>query len=180
MVNKILVRRYTRGLTDSISGKDEFEVILGQLFDFQKFLYGQEELQQIFFKSVLPISRKRVIGEEILKKNDLHPKVKRFLLLLIENGRLELLPDISDQLPDMWNVLQGISSFEISSVISLSHSQKKALVDKLEKMEKRPVFLKYKIDPDLIGGVSIRQGNIVYDASLRGALMKLQEKILEG
>jgi len=180
MVNKTLVRRYTRGLINAISFEDEFGVISGQLLDFQKFLFNQKELQQIFFKSVLPISRKRAIGEEILKKKDLHPKVQRFLLLLIENGRLELLSDISDRLPDMWNVSQGISSFEISSVISLSDSQKKVLADKLAKMEKKPVFLKYKIDPDLIGGVSIRQGNIVYDASLRGALTKLQEKILEG
>lgn len=180
MINNILVRRYTRGLINAISFEDEFGVISGQLLDFQKFLFNQKELQQIFFKSVLPISRKRAMGEEILKKKDLHPKVQRFLLLLIENGRLELLSDISDRLPDMWNVSQGISSFEISSVISLSDSQKKVLADKLAKMEKKPVFLKYKIDPDLIGGVSIRQGNIVYDASLRGALTKLQEKILEG
>lgn len=179
MVNKTLVRRYTRGLVNSISREDEFGVISRQLIDFQKFVSSQKELQQILFKSVLPTPRKRAIGEEILKKKDLHKKVQRFLLLLIENGRLELLPDILHDLPDMWNVSQGITSFEISSVISLSESQKKRLADKLEKMEKRSVFLKYRIDPDLIGGVSIRQGNIIYDASLRGALTKLQEKISE-
>jgi F-type H+-transporting ATPase subunit delta len=180
MINKTLVRRYTRGLINSISSEDEFRAISRQLLDFQKFLSSQKELQQVFFKSVLQISRKRAIGEDILGKNDLHPKVRRFLLLLIENGRLELLPEILSHLPEMWNIEQGITSFEISSVISLSDSQKKVLMDKLEKMEKNPVFLKYKIDPDLIGGVSIRQGNIVYDASLRGALTKLQEKISEG
>ncbi len=180
MINKTLIRRYTRGLINSISNDDEFEVISRQLLDFQKFLSGQKELQQVFFKSVLPISRKRAIGEEILERKDLHPKVRRFLLLLIENGRLELLSDILDHLPEMWNIEQGISSFEISSVLSLSDSQKKVLAEKLEKLEKRPVFLKYKIDPELIGGVSIRHGNIIYDASLRGALAKLQEKILEG
>ncbi len=180
MKNKTLVRRYLRGLVNSISNEDEFRVISGQLLDFQKFVSSQKELQQVLFKSVLPTSRKKAIGEGILKNRDHHPKVQRFLLLLIENGRLEFLPDILLDLPDMWNVSQGISSFEISSVISLSENQKKVLADKLEKMEKRPVFLKYKIDPDLIGGVSLRQGNIVYDASLRGALTKLQEKILEG
>ena len=180
MVNKTLVRRYTRGLVNAISNEDEFGVISGQLLDFQKFVSSQKQLKQILLKSILPASRKKAIGEEILEKKDLHPKVQRLLLLLIENDRLEFLPDISDHLPDMWNVSQGISSFEISSVVSLSDSQKKVLADKLEKMEKRPVFLKYKIDPDLIGGVSLRQGNIVYDASLRGALTKLQEKILEG
>lgn len=180
MINNILVRRYTHGLVNSISDEDEYGVIHQQLLDFQEFLSHQKELQQVLFKSVLPFSRKRAMGEEILKTNDFHPKVQRFLLLLIENGRLELLQKMLDHLPDMWNVSQGISSFEISSVISLSDSQKKVLADKLEKVEKRPVFLKYIIDPDLIGGVSIRQGNIVYDASLRGALIKLQEKIVEG
>jgi len=180
MINRILVRRYTRGLISAISEEDEFGVISGQLLDFQKFLSGQEKLQQIFFKSVLPASRKKAIGEEILGSKDLHPKVHRFLLLLIESDRLELLLYILDYLPDMWNIELGISSFEISSVISLSETQKKVLADKLERLEKRPVSLKYKIDPDLIGGVSIRQGNIIYDASLRGALTKLQEKILEG
>ncbi len=180
MVNRILVRRYTRGLVSSISDQDEFGVILRQLNDFEKFISSQKELQEILFKSVLPTSRKRAIGEEILGKKDFHPKVQRLLLLLIDNGRLELLPDILDFFPDLWNISQGISSFEISSVISLSDTQKKVLGDRLEKMEKRPVFLKYKIDPELIGGISIRQGNIIYDASLRGALTKLQEKILEG
>ena len=180
MSNKILIRRYLRGLINSISTEEEFKVISVQLLDFQKFLSSQKELQQIIFKSVLPTLRKRAICEEIFHQQDLHPKTLRFLLLLVENGRLELLSEISEKLPDMWNVSQGITSFEISSVISLSENQKKALTDKLERLEKRPVFLKYKIDPDLIGGVSIRQGNIIYDASLRGALMKLQEKILEG
>lgn len=180
MINSALVRRYLRGLINSISDKDEFKVISTQLLDFQEFLSGQKELEQVLFKSVLQTSRKRAIGEEILRKKDYLPKVQRFLLLLIENSRLELLPDLLEHLPEMWNTEQNISSFEISSVISLSESQKKDLAAKLENLEKRSVFLKYKIDPDLIGGLSIRQGNIVYDVSLRGALTKLQEKILEG
>ncbi len=180
MINKTLVKRYARGLINSISNEDEFGVISRQLLDFQEFLFCQKELQRVLFKSVLPASRKKAIGEGILKNEDHHPKVQRFLLLLIENGRLEFLPNILLDLPDMWNISQGITSFEISSVISFSENQKKVLTDTLEKMEKRPVFLKYKIDTDLIGGVSLRQGNIVYDASLRGALTKLQEKILEG
>ncbi|MEE8378435.1 MAG: hypothetical protein V3R45_08670, partial [Candidatus Aminicenantaceae bacterium] len=71
MINKTLVRRYTRGLVNSISSDDEFGVISLQLIDFQKFVSSQKELQQILFKSVLPTPRKRAIGEEILEKKDL-------------------------------------------------------------------------------------------------------------
>lgn len=180
MKSKTLVRRYTRGLVNSIVDEKEFKEIHKQLLGFYDFLSKQKELEHILTKSLLPPARKRAIGEEVLNRPSLHPKTSRFLLLLISNNRLELLSGIFESLPGMWNEEQGISSFEVSSVVPLSDSQMEALRLKLERMEKRPVSLDYKINPELIGGVSIRQGNIVYDASLRGALVKLKEKITEG
>ena len=51
---------------------------------------------------------------------------------------------------------------------------------KLELLENKPVFLKYRSDPSLVGGLSIRKGNIVYDVSIRGNLGRLKENIIEG
>lgn len=180
MKNKILVRRYTRGLVSSLPDETEYGEVHQQLLEFQKFLLGQEELNLVLTKSLLPVSKKQAIGKAILDKQSFHPKTSRFLLLLMSNNRLELLPDILESLPNMWNDEQGISSFEVTSVVPLSESQKEAILSKLEKLENRKVFLNYKLDPELIGGISVRQGNIIYDASLRGALDKLKEKISEG
>ncbi|MGD2294875.1 MAG: ATP synthase F1 subunit delta [Candidatus Aminicenantes bacterium] len=180
MKDKTLVRRYTQGLINSISDKKEFDELLRQLRDFLRFLSRQEELNHILTESILPAVRKQAIGKEILAELDMSPKMKRFIQLLINNDRLELLSEILEFLPDMWNAEQGISSFEVSSVVPLSDSQKRELQGKLERMEKKPVSLKYKIDSSLIGGVLIWQGNIVYDASLRGALAKMREHISEG
>jgi F-type H+-transporting ATPase subunit delta len=180
MKNRTLVRRYTRGLVNAIHDEKEYREIQQQLADFQQFLLTQEKLNHILIKSLLPASKKQAVGQAILAKQGLQPKTSRFILLLISNGRLGLLADILEVLQDFWNEEQGISSFEVSSVVLLSDEQKKSLRMKLERLEKRDVFLNYKIDPELIGGVSIRQGNIVYDASLNGALEKLREKISEG
>jgi len=51
---------------------------------------------------------------------------------------------------------------------------------KLERLEKKPVVLKYRIDPELVGGLMIKRKNIVYDISIKGSLLKLKEKIIEG
>jgi len=102
------------------------------------------------------------------------------VLLLVENERLDLLPDIIEILPDLWNEIRGVQTFEVSSVIPLTDKQKKRLQEKMEHLENGPVALRYKSDPALIGGLSLRKGNIVYDVSLRGNLERLLEQITEG
>ena len=98
----------------------------------------------------------------------------------MENNRLELFPDIIESLPEVWNEQKGISTFEVASVVPLTDGQRKKLERKLELLEKRPVLLKYRIVPELVGGFWVKRGNIVYDVSIKGNLMKLKEKISEG
>jgi F-type H+-transporting ATPase subunit delta len=62
----------------------------------------------------------------------------------------------------------------------LSESQKERLKAKLERLEQKPVFLEFKTDLSLVGGLSIRRGNIIYDVSIRGNLERLKENIIEG
>jgi len=116
---------------------------------------------------------------EIFIKGKWSEKISRFVMLLIENDRLGLLPDILESLPIMWNEKRGISTIEVSSAVPLEEGQKKKLKEKLEILERRPVFLKYRIDPTLVGGIFLRKGNIVYDVSIKGSLESLKEKIIE-
>lgn len=180
MRNKSLIRRYTRGLVHSIRDKEELGEIHGQLRDFLKFLREQDELDLALTSSLLPLSRKVAVAEDILGRLSLHPKTSRFVHLLVKNGRLGILEELVEDLLEVWNEEQGIQSFEVSSVVPLSEGQKKRLKEKLEHLERKPVDLKYKLEPALIGGLSLRQGNIIYDASLKGALAKLRESISEG
>jgi F-type H+-transporting ATPase subunit delta len=73
-----------------------------------------------------------------------------------------------------------VATFEVSSVLALSEAQRRKLAEELERLEKRPVSLNYRVDPELVAGLSLKKGNLVYDASFRGYLSKLKEKIIEG
>jgi F-type H+-transporting ATPase subunit delta len=73
-----------------------------------------------------------------------------------------------------------VRTFEVSSAVSVTPQQQARLRAELERLEGGPVFLEYRIDPGLVGGLSLRKGNIILDVSVQGRLAKLKEKMIEG
>lgn len=180
MRNQILIKRYTQGLVNSIKDETEFSTLSRDLSDFQRHLHEQKELRNVLISPFLSATKRVKIADEFLSKTSYRGKTKRFIRLLVENSRLELLSEIMDCLPEAWNEEKGIDTYEVASVVPLSKSQRKRLAEKLEALEKKPVVLKFRIDPELLGGLWIKRRNIVYDISLKGYLTKLKEKISEG
>jgi len=180
MKNQVLVKRYTQGLVNSITDEREYSSLIDQLNKINQLFSGQKDMEKIFMRPFLSTTKKLTLAKNILKEMDIQDKIYRFFLLLIEHDRLELLPDILDKLPDMWNEKKGIVTFEVFSVVSLTDDQKNNLHKKLERLEHGPVDLKYRIDESLLGGLSIKKGNLVYDISLRGDLEKILENISQG
>jgi F-type H+-transporting ATPase subunit delta len=180
MKNEILTKRYTQGLINSVKDEAEFSALSREISDFSELLQSHKELKDALSSPLLPLSKKKQIAEEILVKKSVAEKTLRFILLVVKNMRIELLPEIVESLPEAWNEKKGVSTLEVASVVPLSDRQKKKLQEKLMKLEKRKVSLKYRIDPELIAGLWIRRGNIVYDVSLKGSLVNLKDKIIEG
>jgi F-type H+-transporting ATPase subunit delta len=180
MRNQILIKRYIQGLINSTKDEKEFQSLLHQIREFYDLLSAQKNLQDVLVSPFLPAAKKKEITTQILAKTSLGEKARRFLLLLLDNNRLSLMKDIIDQSLEVWNDEHGISTFVVSSVVSLDEVQKRRLEERLERMEKRDVYLSYRIEPSLIGGLSIRKKNIVYDVSIQGDLERLKQKISEG
>ena len=179
MQRTVLLRRYTQGLIDTLKDEHEYANILKNLIEFTAFNVENREFAETMSSPFLPASKKKEVAAAVLDHTDFEDKSKRFLLLVIENDRLALLPDICETLPLVWNEEKGIVNVEVASVVPLTESQQQKLAAKLEAMESAPVALHYRIDPTLIGGISVRRGNIFYDVSLAGALDRLKGKILE-
>jgi F-type H+-transporting ATPase subunit delta len=179
MKNRVLIKRYSQGLINAIGDEEEFTAILKELHGFFDLLESQMELKRILQSPFFPMTKKKNLMNELLETLSFRPKTNRFIGLCLENERLEFFEDILEFLPELWNEEQGVSTFEVSSVVPLNENQKNRLKEKLELLEKKPVFLKYRSDPSLVGGLSLRQGNIVYDVSIRGNLDRLKENIVE-
>ncbi len=180
MRNQILVKRYSQGLVSALADEKEYHAVCRELAEFSSLLQTRQDLADVLASPFISAKKKGEIITEILTASSFSAKTKRFLGLLFEHNRLALLDDILQAIPVFWNEHKGVSTFEACSVVSLTEDQKSKLKAQLERLEKRPVDVTYKIEPGLVAGISLKKGNIVYDASIRGHLAKLREKISKG
>jgi len=180
MIKLILVKRYAQGLAGALGDDAEFAAVSRELAEFQERISSHAALKEILASPFVAARKKTRVIQDILAALDFQEKTRRLVLLLLENCRLGLLGDILEELPALWNERRGVTTFEVSSVVSLGEVQKKKLQERLESLEGRPVFLRYSIDPGLVAGLSLKKGNLIYDASVKGNLAKIKERISEG
>ncbi len=98
---------------------------------------------------------------------------KRFVQVLAENERLAVLPEISGLFDALRNEHEGVLDAQISSAYPLDERQIQDIVATLQQKYGRQVKASVHVDPDLIGGVSLRIGDEVIDASVRGKLAQM-------
>jgi F-type H+-transporting ATPase subunit delta len=180
MKTLVLVKKYGSGLVNALKDDGEFSLVSQELNEFWVFFQTHKELSDLLASPFVPASKKDLIIKNVLAACSLAEKTSRFLLVLVDHSRLNLLPEILQVLPVLWQEKKGVSTFEVNSVVALTESQKGRLQKELERLEGRPVYLQYRIAPDLVAGLSLRKGNVVYDASIRGHLARIKEKICEG
>ncbi len=180
MKNPTLVRKYTEGLVAALADEAEFRRVLGEIKGFAALMAGRDDLRRALENPFLHARTKAGIVREVLERTGAAAKTLRLILLLVEHGRLEILPDIAAGAPEAWNERRGIATLEVASVVPLTDGQKVRLEAALVRLEGRPVSLGYRIDPGIIGGLALRKGNVVYDVSVEGDLMRLKEQITEG
>jgi F-type H+-transporting ATPase subunit delta len=93
--------------------------------------------------------------------------------LLVEYGRLALLPEVAQAFEELKAEDEGVLEAEITAAAKPTDSAIKALVKRLEAKFGKKIEASVKVDPELIGGIKIVIGDTVIDASVRGQLQEL-------
>ena len=180
MKNQALVRKYAEGLAQALKDEREFESVGAEVRAFLGLFVAHEDLRKALVSPFVNTRKKAAVLEGVLAGSGTGPKASRFLSLLLQHKRLELLPAVVDLLPEAWSDKHGVVSFEVTSAVPLTAGQKERLERGLEASEKKPVRLVFKTDPVLVGGLAVRKGHIVYDASVEGRLAALKELLGQG
>ncbi|GMU48418.1 MAG: hypothetical protein AMXMBFR31_06440 [Candidatus Desulfobacillus denitrificans] len=98
---------------------------------------------------------------------------QNFVRLLVDNERLQVLPEIRELYVELKNGQEGVQEADIASAFPLDDATLKNLVADLEARFKCRIQAKVSLDPELIGGVRIAVGDQVIDASVRGKLASM-------
>jgi F-type H+-transporting ATPase subunit delta len=101
---------------------------------------------------------------------DLDVAAQNFVRVLIENGRLALLPEVRDGYEELKNEREGVVDAQVTTAFPLDDSQLDGLVAELERRFKRKVSPHVTVDRELLGGIRVQVGDEVIDSSVRGKL----------
>ena len=102
---------------------------------------------------------------------------RNFIVILSENRRLTLLPQISYQFEIMKANREKAVDVDVVSAQPLDAEQQKMLSEALSIKLQRKVNMQVSLDKSLLGGAVIRAGDTVIDGSIRGRLTKLAESL---
>jgi F-type H+-transporting ATPase subunit delta len=125
---------------------------------------------------IQPETKKAVINQIVGEGGNTY--FRNFLLLLVDRRRILLLEPVLQQYLVLLRQLKQAVLAEVISAVPLSEAQQQAVIEKVIAITNaREVELETKIDRELIGGVIIKVGSQVIDASLRGQLRRLSLRL---
>ena len=108
------------------------------------------------------------------------PSVVKLVLLLSERGRVDAVPAVVAEYRRLLNRERGIVEARVTSAAPLEPGQVDALRGRIAGVAGGTVELTTEVDPALIGGLTVRVGDTLIDASVRGRLERLRERLQEG
>ena len=136
-------------------------------------LENSDDLQMFLGSPVVKEEDKKAVLRQI-SGDQLHPYIMNFLMLLVDRRRIRFLQGILKQFQTQLRELKQTVVAEVISAVELTDAQRQSVSEKVKAMTSaNQVELDTKIDPDLIGGVIIKVGSQVIDASLRGQLRRI-------
>ncbi|OKH27367.1 ATP synthase F1 subunit delta [Chroogloeocystis siderophila] len=140
-------------------------------------LENSEQLRDFLANPFVSVEDKKAVLQRVVGEG-INPYLRNFLMLLVDRRRILLLEEICKQFLAILRQLNQTVLAEVVSAVDLTEEQQQAVREKVIAMTNaREVELDTKIDPDLIGGVIIKVGSQVFDASIRGQLRRLSLRL---
>jgi F-type H+-transporting ATPase subunit delta len=166
---------YSRALFEVAREQDKLDKVHEQVGEFADAVSEQRDLQVFFFSPYFSIEEKKegldkaVQGADEIVLNTLH--------LLIEKHRMPALFRIRDQLDKLWKEENRLLAVDVTSAIELDDRTVKRVRDAIAEQTDRRIQLKTHVDPDILGGIVLRVGNSILDASIRNRLEQLRRQV---
>jgi len=166
---------YARSLFEVAKEHDKLDVVRDQLGQIADAVAEQHDLQVFFFSPYFS-SDEKVDG---LKRalEDPDEAVLNFLELLIEKHRMPALFRIRREFEALWEEENRLLPVQVTSAIELDESTVRQIGDAIGEQTGRRIELTSEVDPDILGGIVLRVGNSILDASIRNRLEKLRKQV---
>jgi F-type H+-transporting ATPase subunit delta len=166
---------YSRALFEAAVEHDVLDRVHDELGAFADELSGNRDLQVFFFSPYFSSEEKKEgIGRVISGADE---RLVNFLELLAERHRLPAIFRVRRRLDEMWAEENKLLPVAVTAAVELDKRLVGEIGERIERQTGRKVELTSKVDPDVLGGIVLRVGNMVLDASIRNRLERLRKQV---
>ena len=173
-----LAQVYARSLFAVAREQDKIDELREQLGQFTDAMAEHREMAVFFFSPYFSSAEKQDALKRALEDAD--PALENFLKLLIENHRMPVIYRIRAAYERLWEQENRTLPVQITSAIALDEQTTESLGQTISERAGRNVKLAARVDPDILGGIIIRVGNSILDASIRTRLEQLRRHVAQG
>jgi F-type H+-transporting ATPase subunit delta len=166
---------YARSLFEVAKEHDKLDVVREQLGQFADALNDNRELSIFFFSPYFNTAEKKNGLDRVLDGAD--DVVQNFLSLLIENHRMPAIFRLRREFEVLWEEENKLLPVTITSAVALDEATVKSIGDAIGRQTGQQVELTSNVDPDVLGGLVVRVGNSILDASIRNRLENLRRSV---
>ena len=168
---------YSRALFEAAQENDVLDKVHDELNEFADALEDEDnrELRLFFFSPYFSSEEKEDGVEKVVSGAD--ERFLNFLKLLAERHRMPVLPRIRREFNSLWRDEKQLLSVNVTSAVELDDKLLKGIGDRIHEQTEREVELTSQVDPDVLGGLVVRVGNMVLDASVRRRLDQIRKQV---
>lgn len=173
-----VVEPYAEALMSLAQAENITEEIGNNIRSLISLLSTSNELRTFLENPLLKPEEKKSVLQQIIG-NQINHYLLNFLLLLVDRRRIVFIEGICRKYLELLRKLNNTVFAEVTTAVKLDQEEEIRLTSKIKELTgATSVEMESKIDPDIIGGLIIKVGSQVYDASLQGQLRRISFSLL--
>jgi F-type H+-transporting ATPase subunit delta len=169
---------YGRSLFEVAKEHGKLDEIREQLGQFADALQDNRDLAVFFFSPYFSTPEKKEGLSKTVEGAD--PTLVNFLELLIEKHRMPAIFRIRRYFDQLWEHENKVLPVQISTATKLDDAIVKQIGDRIAQDTGQRIELTSDVNPDILGGIVLRVGNSILDASIRNRLDNLRKAVARG
>jgi F-type H+-transporting ATPase subunit delta len=166
---------YARSLFEVAKEQNKLDSLRTQLGDFADALDASRELQVFFFSPYFSTVEKQDGLDRAV--SDADPILVNFLKLLIENHRMPVIFRVRRGFDELWLAENKRLPVQVTSAVALDSMTVDQIGARIAEQTGQRIDITSTVEPDILGGLVIRVGNSILDASIRNRLEQLRKQV---
>jgi len=169
---------YARALFEVASERDVLDTVREQLAQFVDALSADRLLEVFFVSPYFSIQEKKDGLGRMVEGAD--EAFMNFLQTLVERDRMPEIAHIRARYQELWDAERKLLPVEVTSAVALDEETVRSIGERIGSETGNTIQLTTVVDPDMVGGIVLRVGNTVLDASIRTRLEQLRKEAAQG